>query len=60
MIMIMIIVITYYYYYYYHIVFIILLLLPSGLGLSRCLGPGECLHSFIHSSFADDDDVHKS
>ena len=19
----------------------------SGLGLSRCLGPGECLHSFI-------------
>ena len=20
----------------------------SGLGLSRCLGPGECLHSFIH------------
>ena len=21
----------------------------SGLGLSRCLGPGECLHSFIHS-----------
>ena len=22
----------------------------SGLGLSRCLGPGECLHSFIHSS----------
>ena len=22
----------------------------SGMGLSRCLGPGECLHSFIHSS----------
>ena len=22
----------------------------SGLGLSRCLGPGECLHSFIHVS----------
>ena len=22
----------------------------SGLGLSRCLGPGECLHSFIHSA----------
>ena len=21
----------------------------SGLGLSRCLGPGECLHSFIHT-----------
>ena len=21
----------------------------SGLGLSRCLGPGECLNSFIHS-----------
>ena len=21
----------------------------SGLGLSRCLGPGECLHSFIHN-----------
>ena len=21
----------------------------SGLGLSRCLGPGECLHSFIHA-----------
>ena len=21
----------------------------SGLVLSRCLGPGECLHSFIHS-----------
>ena len=21
----------------------------SGLGLSRCQGPGECLHSFIHS-----------
>ena len=21
----------------------------SGLGLSRCLGPGECLHPFIHS-----------
>ena len=21
----------------------------SGLGLSRCLGPAECLHSFIHS-----------
>ena len=23
----------------------------SGLGLSRCLGPGECLHSFIHYYF---------
>ena len=22
----------------------------SGLGLSRCLGPGECLHSFIHAT----------
>ena len=21
----------------------------QGLGLSRCLGPGECLHSFIHT-----------
>ena len=21
-----------------------------GLGLSRCLGPGECLHSFIHTN----------
>ena len=21
----------------------------SGLGLSRCLGPGECRHSFIHT-----------
>ena len=21
----------------------------SGLGLSRCLGPGECLHSLIHN-----------
>ena len=23
----------------------------SGLGLSRCLGPGECLHSFIHGVY---------
>ena len=23
----------------------------SGLGLSRCLGPGECLHSFIHQQY---------
>ena len=23
----------------------------SGLRLSRCLGPGKCLHSFIHYSF---------
>ena len=22
----------------------------SGLGLSRCIGPGECLHSFIHTT----------
>ena len=21
----------------------------SGLGLSKCLGPDECMHSFIHS-----------
>ena len=24
------------------------IIFDSGLGLSRCLGPGECLHSFIH------------
>ena len=23
----------------------------SGLGLSRCLGPGECLHSFIQYAY---------
>ena len=28
---------------------LIIIILGSGLGLSRCLGPGECLHSFIHS-----------
>ena len=29
---------AYYYYYYYY----------YGLGLSRCLGPGECLHSLLY------------
>ena len=32
----------------------------SGLGLSRCLGPGECLHSFIGCKDLALDGIHVS